>query len=136
MNLRDYLHSCYISEDLTSVIMSILKAGKEISEKIKNVDIGTAGTENIYGEEQMALDVLSDKIFQQELKSNRNVGLIASEELHDEIKIGDGNYAVCYDPLDGSSLIDTNLSVGSIFSIYESSSFIGVAGKDQLVAGF
>jgi sedoheptulose-bisphosphatase len=68
------------------------------------------------------------------LKENSLVGLIASEELPDEVKISDGEYAVCYDPLDGSSLVDVNLAVGSIFGVYKTKTFLGVSGGEQLAS--
>ncbi len=130
----DYVKNTSADEDLFSILYTLKEAVKHIAEAVKVADKGKAGTENIYGEEQLALDVLSDKILQEFLKRNPLVGTIASEELPSEVKIGDGEYAVCYDPLDGSSLVDVNLSVGSIFGIYKTNTFIGMKGRDQLAS--
>ena len=130
----DYLKESSIEDDLFSVLNTLKDATKKIIHAIKTSSTGKAGTQNIYGEEQLALDVLADKIVQDECKKNSLIGLIASEELPDEVKMGDGNYAVAYDPLDGSSLVDVNLAVGSIFGIYKAKSFIGVSGSEQLAA--
>jgi len=132
--LFDYLKEAGTDEALFSVVKSIVNSVKEISGTIKFTDTGKADTKNIYGEEQLKLDVLSDKIIQAEFKKNPLIGLIASEELDNEMKLGDGEYAVCYDPLDGSSLVDVNLAVGSIFGLYKTKSFIGVKGENQLGA--
>ena len=132
----DQLKSLGVEENLLTVLESIAEASKKIETAVSTADVGKAGTTNVYGEEQLALDVMSDKILQEELKKNSQVGLIASEELDNEMKIGDGEYAVAYDPLDGSSLVDVNLSVGTIFAVYKRATFIGAKGDEQLAAGF
>lgn len=134
MTLKDYLAKINTSAEGVSVAMSLVSAVKRIAEAIKTSSTGKAGTFNIYGEEQLALDVLSDRIVQEECKKNSNIGLLASEELPEEVKIGDGKFAVAYDPLDGSSLVDVNLAVGSIFGIYQTETFLGVKGADQVGA--
>lgn len=79
-----------------------------------------AGTKNIYGEEQMALDKWADEVLINGLKSSRLVRYIATEEQPDIIEIDNPNnqFGVVIDPLDGSSLIDVNLAVGTIVGIY------------------
>lgn len=130
----EYLKEVGVSAELSSVLVSLKDAVKKIALAVKNPDTGKAGTSNIYGEDQLALDVLSDRIIQEELKKNAQVGIIVSEELPDEMKLSNGEYGVAYDPLDGSSLVDVNLAVGSIFGIYKTGSFIGVKGDDQLAS--
>jgi len=123
-----------VEDELFSVLGTLKDAVKKIAHAIEVSGTGKAGTQNIYGEEQLALDVLSDNIVQEECKKNPLIGLIASEELPDEVKLGNGKYAVAYDPLDGSSLVDVNLAVGSIFGIYKTDTFLGVKGADQVAA--
>ncbi len=130
----EYLKDQGVDDELYSILMILKDASSKISEAVKVADEGKAGTENIYGEQQLAIDVLSDKILQEMMKENSFVGVIASEELPDEMSVGDGEYGVCYDPLDGSSLIDVNLTVGSIFGIYKAKSFVGVKGDEQLAS--
>ncbi|MEK7672590.1 MAG: class 1 fructose-bisphosphatase [Patescibacteria group bacterium] len=133
-NLQSYLEKSGVSAELRSVIDSVVASVPKISEVIRTADTGKAGTMNNYGEEQLALDVLSDQILQEEFKKNPLIGLIASEELPDEMKLGSGEFAVAYDPLDGSSLVDVNFSVGTIVGIYKANSFIGMKGDDQLAS--
>ncbi|MFC1616323.1 fructose-1,6-bisphosphatase [Patescibacteria group bacterium] len=133
-NLKDYLVEIEVPSDLVSVIESVVDGIKKIANRIAYADIGKAGTKNVYGEEQMALDVLSNNLLIDELKENELIGLIASEELEDEQKLSDGEYALCFDPLDGSSLIDVNLAIGTILAIYKTDTFVGVKGDDQLAA--
>ncbi|MBI5754682.1 fructose-1,6-bisphosphatase, partial [Candidatus Peregrinibacteria bacterium] len=135
-SLFQYLVDSGVSGELHNVFLSVSRASERIGQAILTADIGKAGTTNVYGEEQLALDVLSDRIVQEELRKTPEVGLIASEELDHEVKIGSGPFAVAYDPLDGSSLVNVNLSVGSIFGIYQRSTFIGAKGDEQLASLF
>lgn len=134
MEISEYLKKNGVNEEVLSVIDSLLDGVRAISGIIKTAKTDKAGSKNIYGEEQLALDVLSDRLIQEECKTNKYIGLLASEELPEEIKIGNGNYAICYDPLDGSSLVDVNLAVGSIFGIYKTNTFLGVKGNEQLAS--
>ncbi len=131
---NDYLKDHGVSEELIAVLDSLFDSVRAISALVKTADTGKAGTKNIYGEEQLAIDVQSDNLIQEECKTNKYIGLIASEELPKEVKVGDGEYAVCYDPLDGSSLVDVNLAVGSIFGIHKADTFIGIKGDDMLAS--
>lgn len=117
-----------------AVLESLKDSVIQIASAVKTVGVDKAGTQNVFGEEQLAIDVVSSHIVEENLRKNVFVGLIASEELPDEVKIGEGEYAVCFDPLDGSSLIDVNLAVGSIFGIYKTGTFIGVSGEEQVAA--
>ncbi|MBU1152004.1 fructose-1,6-bisphosphatase [Patescibacteria group bacterium] len=130
----DYLKEVGVNGDLFEVLCACKNSVKEISALVKLGKIGKAGTENVFGEEQLELDVESDEIIQKYMKECEQVGLIASEELPDEIKVGDGEYGVCYDPLDGSSLVDVNLAVGTIFGVYKTGSFVGVKGSEQVAS--
>jgi len=133
-NLKEYLAESGIGEELGSVVMSLADAIKSIAAHIKTAETGKAGSMNVFGEEQLALDVYSDQLIQDECKRNSLIGLLSSEELPDELKISDGPYAICYDPLDGSSLVDVNLAVGTIIGIHKTDTFIGVKGDDQLAS--
>ncbi len=130
----EYLRDCELEDGLLTVLESLRDSVIAIAAAVRTTAIGKAGTQNVFGEEQLAIDVVSNNIVEDTLRKNTFVGLIASEEMPDEVKIGEGEYAVCFDPLDGSSLIDVNLAVGSIFGIYKTSTFLGVCGQDQLAA--
>lgn len=83
---------------------------------------GIAGNTNIQGEEVKKLDVLSNELFINMLKSSYTTCLLVSEENEQVIEVEtdkQGKYIVCFDPLDGSSNIDCLVSVGSIFGIYK-----------------
>ncbi len=124
-NQKDFKGS---TGELSRLINAIRLAAKVVNHEVNKaglVDIlGAAGETNIQGEEQQKLDVYANDIFMQTLTNREIVCGIASEE-EDEFVIikGNGNhetkYVVLMDPLDGSSNVDVNVSVGTIFSIYE-----------------
>jgi len=105
---------------MTEIIEKIKQIAIEISEAIKTEDTSKIDTTNISGDTQLKLDVVSDKIVEKNFLNANNIIEIISEEKREPVKINrDGEYLVAYDPLDGSSLVDVNLSVGSIFGIYK-----------------
>jgi fructose-1,6-bisphosphatase I len=118
----------YSSGELSRLINSIRLAAKVVNHEVNKaglVDItGAAGGENIQGEQQQKLDVYANETFIQTLINREIVCGIASEENDNYITIQGQNekhnnkYVVLMDPLDGSSNIDVNVSVGTIFSIY------------------
>lgn len=92
----------------------------KIDYEIKTEDLGYSDSSNSSGEDQLKLDVKSDYIVEQAFKDISIVKALVSEEKEGVLELhADGKYTICYDPLDGSSLADVNLSVGSIFGIYE-----------------
>ena len=112
---------------LSSLLHHIGTAAKMVNKKINKaglVDIiGRSGEVNIQGENQQKLDVYADEVFINALYSSGECCGVATEENQNEIVFSEtfaknGKYIVCMDPLDGSSNIDYNVSVGSIFSIY------------------
>ena len=123
-----------VDTQLIEVFRSLFVAMRNISQAISTTDSSKLGTKNVFGEEQVAMDVLSDKILHQVLSENEFVGLLASEEMDGELRVGDGLYACAYDPLDGSSLADVNLSIGTIVGVYKADSFVGLRGEDQVAA--
>jgi len=107
---------------MTEIINAIKNAAIKINEAIKYEDTSKAETENSSGDVQVKLDVISDDIIEKEFSKIKSIKEIVSEEKEDAFSINEnGEYLVAYDPLDGSSLIDVNLSVGSIFGIYKNS---------------
>ena len=137
----------YSSGELSRLINSIRLAAKVVNYKVNKaglVDIvGAAGEQNIQGEDQQKLDVFANETFIQTLINREIVCGIASEENDDFIVIKgkdeshNNKYVVLMDPLDGSSNIDVNVPVGSIFSIYRRVTPIGspVTSEDFLQPG-
>ena len=140
--------------DLSRLLRDIGFASKIVNREVNKaglVDIaGAAGSENIQGEQQQKLDVFADEVFIRALKNGGEVCGIASEENDDFIAFENensrnGKYVVAMDPLDGSSNIDVNVSIGTIFSIFRRKSEIGSLatmndflqlGTEQVAGGY
>jgi fructose-1,6-bisphosphatase I len=105
---------------MTDIFDAIQRTAIRIKEAIDVKDIGYSQQENSSGETQLQLDIKCDMIIEEEFSYVTSIHTIASEEKEKEMLLHeDGKYFIAYDPLDGSSLVDVNLSVGSIFGIYE-----------------
>ncbi|MBL9118553.1 MAG: class 1 fructose-bisphosphatase [Phycisphaerae bacterium] len=133
------------------IISAISLAGKAIANKVRHARLqdvlGEAGAENVQGEKQQRLDIISNSILMRCLGSRASVAVIASEE--DEqptiIRRGHegGKYCVLFDPLDGSSNLDVGVGVGTIFSIlrndpsiHEAEQTVCQRGATQVAAGY
>ncbi|WP_254413016.1 class 1 fructose-bisphosphatase [Dyadobacter diqingensis] len=114
----------YATGELSQLLRDIALAGKIINREVNKaglIDVtGANGTENVQGENQQKLDIIANIRFIRALKNGGEVCAILSEEDEDIIHTGNdhGKYVVAMDPLDGSSNIDVNVSIGTIFSIY------------------
>lgn len=116
---------------MTEIYEAIKRSAKRIKEAIEFDDTGYSDNTNSTGDTQLKLDIKSDLIIEEEFAKVACIKEIVSEEKEEKTPLHvNGIYGVGYDPLDGSSLIDVNLSVGSIFGIYEG----GYAGKDLKAA--
>ncbi|CAG5076293.1 class 1 fructose-bisphosphatase [Parvicella tangerina] len=142
------------SGDLSRILSSIRLAAKIVNQQINKAGLakhilGAAGSENIQGEEQQKLDVYADEQFIKALRARGVVCGIASEENDDYVAfdgtIPTAKYVVMIDPLDGSSNIDVNVSIGTIFSVYKRVTPVGTPvqledflqeGNKQVAAGY
>ena len=105
---------------MEKIINKIEEIALKIDNLIKTGESGYSETSNQTGDIQLKLDIQSDEIIEAEFKDVDSIKAIISEEKEDILNLHeDGEYVVCYDPLDGSSIVDYNLSVGSIFGIYK-----------------
>lgn len=105
---------------MQNILEAIEKSAIRIKKAIDVKDIGYSQEQNSSGETQLQLDIQCDLIIEEELSHVSSVHTLASEEKEEVMLINDkGRYLIGFDPLDGSSLVDVNLSVGSIFGIYE-----------------
>jgi len=121
VDLRRHMWIDGIETELRRLIWQIAVTGKYISAKIHESNRKLAGFRNIYGEEQLALDRSADEILQSQFQFSGFVREYSSEEQPEIIQVGKGNeqYSVTADPLDGSSLVDTNLAIGTIIGIHK-----------------
>ena len=120
-------HSPHASGSFSWLLSGITLATKHTEARVRRAGLldvaGATGVQNVQGEEQQKLDVYADQVLVSCLGVRENVAIIASEENEEAIffdaRGGHGKYIVLFDPLDGSSNIDVNVSVGTIFSILE-----------------
>ncbi len=144
----------YASGELSALLSSIRLAGKMVNQEIGKAGlvniIGASGIENVQGETQQKLDLLAHELFTSTLRSRGEIAGLASEEMEDFLVFNDdihrrARYVVLMDPLDGSSNIDVNISVGTIFSVYRRISPVGTPvtlqdflqpGNQQVAAGY
>ena len=145
----------YASGELSRLLSDIAIASKVVTNDVRRAGLlenflGAQGNTNIQGEEQQKLDVIADNAFINMFKAGGEVCGIASEENDDFMAFDtqfskDGKYVVLFDPLDGSSNIDVNVSIGTIFSVYRRTSEKGTSatledmlqeGNKQIAAGY
>lgn len=128
-----------LPQDLEGLLAGIAKASKRIADTLRTGDAHTkSGIENTFGDEQLHLDVITNEIAFEELKACQLVHIASSEETPTEEDLGgppasagSEGFSVSFDPLDGSSIIDTNFSVGSIFGIWPGKGLLGRTGREQ-----
>lgn len=149
LSLNQAFEQSQVDPHLVSVVDSITITCKNIAERLRGGALsglyGSAEQENVQGEIQKKLDVISNDLLKQALLANRNVAGIASEEEEQAIAgNAEGQYLVTFDPLDGSSNIDVNVTVGTIFSVLAlpenctqvtTDTFLQ-AGRKQIAAGY
>ncbi len=131
------------SGELSQLLRDIALAAKIVNREVVRGDLanisGSADSQNIQGESQQKLDVIADIRFMRALKNGGQVAGIVSEEKENIIDTGNlhAKYVVAIDPLDGSSNIDVNAPIGTIFSIYQRVSLSGetICEKDFLQGG-
>lgn len=141
----------YATGELSQLLRDIALAGKIINREITHCGLlnlaGAFGVTNVQGEEQQKLDVVANIRFIRALRNGGEVCAIISEEEEGIIDLDNpnGKYVVAMDPLDGSSNIDVNVSIGTIFSIYRRKSATGTPitaadvlqkGTEQVAAGY
>lgn len=138
MNLREHLQKVSIETELRRIIYHIAGTAKYISEEIHTETRKLAGTTNQYGEEQLELDVLADILLKERLERDTSFGIneFVSEEQNNIVPLNTngGRYSVSVDPLDGSSLVDSNLSIGTIVGIHDGPILNNKSGRESMVA--
>jgi len=140
------------SGDFTGLISDVIMACKQIAHDVNKGALigvlGSAGSENVQGETQKKLDIITNEVFIKSTEWGGHLAAMASEEMDDVYAIParypKGKYLLVFDPLDGSSNIDVNISVGTIFSILRapkgvenpSAADFLQAGTTQVCAGY
>jgi len=140
----------YASGELSQLLRDIALASKVVNREVNKaglIDImGPIGSINMAGDQQQKLDLLANIRFSRALTKGGEACALVSEEMDTFVDLNNhGNYVIAIDPLDGSSNIDVNVSIGTIFSIYRRKSAVGQPitnadvlqkGSDQVAAGY
>jgi len=141
----------FATGDLSQLLRDVAFAAKIVNREINRAGlsniVGSMGSTNVQGEDQQRLDVIADFRFTQALIQGGEVCALVSEEVDDIIYTdqNDAKYVVAMDPLDGSSNIDVNVAIGTIFSVYRRKSPLGQKpgledvlqkGSEQIAAGY
>ncbi|MEM1241389.1 MAG: class 1 fructose-bisphosphatase [Cyanobacteria bacterium P01_H01_bin.26] len=141
------------AQDLSALMSRIALAGKLIARRLSRAGLvedalGFTGRENVQGESVKKMDVYANDVFISVFKQSGLVCRLASEEMDDPFYIPEncpiGRYTLLYDPIDGSSNVDINLNVGSIFAIRQqkgndeaqTGEDLLSSGRDQMAAGY
>lgn len=145
--LTQHLTSQVVNDSLSHLILTLADTSKAISHAVRHGALagvlGATEQENVQGETQKKLDIITNDMLKDALKADGTVRGLASEEEDHVVEVSaNGQYLVCFDPLDGSSNIDINSLVGTIFSILPApagelteTSFLQ-SGRAQLAAGY
>ena len=146
--LAHWLAAAVANDDLdiglSGVIETVAAACAELAGILRHAPIagqtGLAGHTNVQGEAQKQLDVISNDIFIKHLRKNADISILVSEELDEALHFeNQGRFAIACDPLDGSSNLDVNVTVGSIFSVLAvdpAAPDLLQPGTRQLAAGY
>ncbi|MFC1754815.1 class 1 fructose-bisphosphatase [Thermoproteota archaeon] len=140
--LRTHFSTNNVEHELRRVMSHLAECAKYISAEIMRSNRNKAGSTNGYGEQQLALDVWADKRILDLLRAEQSFGMrqFVSEEQDEIIEVhseGRGigtNYSMTVDPLDGSSLVDVNLSIGTIIGIHRGDLLDGRPARETMAA--
>ncbi|XP_020571225.1 sedoheptulose-1,7-bisphosphatase, chloroplastic [Phalaenopsis equestris] len=136
-SLEEFLNKATPDKSLIRLLVSMGEALRTISFKVRTASCGGTACVNSFGDEQLAVDVLADKLLFESLRYSHVCKYACSEELPDLQDMdgpAEGGFSVAFDPLDGSSIVDTNFTVGTIFGIWPGDKLTGVTGRDQVAA--
>lgn len=138
----DWLESQSVPADLKAALTSTITATLHIGAAVRVAPLrgqtGAADNVNVQGEDQKLLDVLANDLMVEELNSCPHIAAMVSEEIEDVIqnpdRADDARLIVCFDPVDGSSNIETNGAIGAIFSVLEAKVGTGPVSEDAVLA--
>jgi len=135
LSLEDVLKAKCNDEQLKTVIRDMLDACADITEALRTALVTVEGSSNTFGDAQLSVDVIADQIMWDACKESTVIREGSSEEDPIVRDVGEGEYTVCWDPLDGSSIVDNNWAVGTMIGIWGSETgLIGATGNDQKTA--
>lgn len=136
-SLEGFLTKATPDKGLIRLLMCMGEAIRTIGYKVRTAACGGTQCVNSFGDEQLAVDLLADKLLFEALTYSHFCKYACSEEVPELQDMGgpaEGGFSVAFDPLDGSSIVDTNFTVGTIFGVWPGDKLTGVTGRDQVAA--
>lgn len=137
-SLEDVLSTKCADEKTRAVIKDMLDACADITEALRTALVTVEGSSNTFGDAQLSVDVIADNLMWEACKNSPVIREGASEEdpeVRDTDTDGEGEFTVCWDPLDGSSIVDNNWAVGTMIGIWpKKTGLIGATGRDQVTS--
>ena len=138
-----------VPADLQDLLIAVVNTCSTLSHEVAHGALigllGSAGTDNVQGEVQQKLDIIANDLLIEGVQTCKSLAGLASEEMELPLSVqGTGDYLLLFDPLDGSSNIDVNVSIGTIFSVLQkqdptaplqTSDFL-LSGRHQVAAGY
>jgi len=135
-SLDEFLMQATDDAKLRLLMASMAECCRTIAYKVRTASCAGTACLNTFGDEQLAVDVLADKLLFETLKYSGVCETACSEEVPEVVALGGKGFSVAFDPLDGSSIVDTNFSVGTIFGVWPGANLTGITGRQQAAAGF
>ncbi|XP_074591437.1 sedoheptulose-1,7-bisphosphatase, chloroplastic [Curcuma longa] len=136
-SLEEFLTKATPDKNLIRLLTSMGEALRTISFKVRTASCGGTACVNSFGDEQLAVDLLANNLLFEALQYSHVCKYACSEEVPELQDMGgpvEGGFSVAFDPLDGSSIVDTNFTVGTIFGVWPGDKLTGVTGRDQVAA--
>ncbi|PNH12434.1 Sedoheptulose-1,7-bisphosphatase, chloroplastic [Tetrabaena socialis] len=131
-SLAEFLVAATPDPKLRQLMMSMAEAIRTIAHKVRTASCAGTACVNSFGDEQLAIDMLADKILFEALQYSHVCKLACSEEVPEPLDMGGEGFCVAFDPLDGSSIVDTNFSVGTIFGVWPGDQLTNITGREQV----
>ncbi len=121
------------AEGISHLLEAILRACRIIADNFRDNDYShdIIGTENAFGDTQLHVDMKADAIIFEVLRESGLVSMASSEENPTEVNCGGNGFSVAFDPLDGSSIVDANFSVGTIVGVWPGENLVNRTGREQ-----
>ena len=133
--LAEFLVEATPDPKLRQLLASMSEAIRTIAFKVRTASCAGTACVNSFGDEQLAVDMLADKLLFEALRFSGVCKYACSEEVPEPVDVGGQGFSVAFDPLDGSSIVDTNFSVGTIFGVWPGDKLKDIYGRDQAAAG-
>jgi sedoheptulose-bisphosphatase len=134
-SLAEFLVEATPDPKLRQLMSSMSEAIRTIAYKVRTASCAGTACVNSFGDEQLAVDMLADKLLFEALRFSHVCKYACSEEVPEPVDVGGEGFCVAFDPLDGSSIVDTNFAVGTIFGVWPGEKLKGITGRQQAAAG-